>query len=425
MIEPDKILDEALRKGLQNRFDDLEADVKPALWKRIAGEIGNSYNGTRLYLIGSALVVGLLLVYFKGESISNWLTRTPVVKSENLVGAQKNQKQNGYITSKKPGGSKPNQFTEDRQKYTAVSQQKQGPQTRVTNQFSSAAPYSSEANKVVPEIAAHPQKQELSAGVNQAGQRRPSDHSSLQLPADSVFAAHHQTIHSLRNIEYNGGLAMNLPSVSVKQTLVSDQKIKSNKVAYLFSVIPLQTYQMLNITSNVSNRFQNFGFAPFMSLLSKGIKLNTGVQTDGFQFLMNYSFIRNWSSYEIGNGEVIVNTSADQFTMIEKGDSYTKDEKLHMLGLGVVKLVPLQGALRKFDLKVGAEYARLLKERQGFVSVNLALTRPIVYGPRQIISVGPFAELGLNQRIILDQTWKYRPYQVGIIMNMKINDTTK
>lgn len=427
MIEPEKNLDEALKKSLQLRFKDLEAAVKPSLWKRIERETTKPGYAITSYILGTLLLLCLMLTCYERQNLVKTPVRSGVAASKVLAAKTKGNEENSETVLKT----------------TDVVNTDNAPVRHMDAPLTGKKNYRHEKSSVDTPTGTRHAKTHLHPPVQGIGKKKEKEVASLKstgelnpvnlqinaLKTDTIFTerAYEMKLKPIPQLEAhlfkNTANEMVLPPVCQIKTgeVQSDRDLKAFQ--FLFSVIPLQTYQVLNISSTAANRFQNIEFAPILSLKSKGLKLSTGIQKKGIQLLVNYSFIRNWTYYEVGNGEVVVDRVADdQYILTEKGDSHIKNEKLHLLGLGIRKALPLRGPLHAYELKLGGDYARLLNEKQGIASVNLALTRPILFIRHHTLSIGPFAELGLNQRTVSEQTWKYRPYQFGISLDLKINN---
>ena len=427
MIEPEKNLDEALKKSLQLRFKDLEAAVKPSLWMQIKRDIVQPSNAITSYVLGTLLLLCLILTCYERQNAAETFRMTGGVTNKTQSAKKKINIENSEAVLKKTENVRNTDNLPIRHTNAFLTEKPHYRHDKTSAYVSTCTPHS--------EAHAHPlrntrEKVKDTINLRSEDECKPVISQTDASKTDNIFSerAHEKKLEPVMEIEAqlfkNTVKEMDLPPIGTVKAAAGQFNSNLKAFDFLFSVTPLQTYQILDITSTAANRFQNFEFAPMLSLKSKGIKFSTGIQKKGIQLLVNYSFIRNWTYYEIGNGEVIVDQVADdQYILQENGDSYTKNEKLQLLGLGIRQAIALRGPLHAYELKLGADYARLLNEKQGITSVNVALTRPILFFHNQTLSIGPFAELGLNQRNVSGQTWKYRPYQFGISLDLKINNS--
>jgi len=426
MIEPEKNLDEALKKSLQLRFKDLEAAVKPSLWKRIKREIAKPSKTITSYLLGTLLLLCWILIYHERQNVAETFSATAGIANKSQSAKKKTNEEKSRTVRKTNNIKGPDNLPT--RQIDALSTAKLNSQYEKTSTYTSIGTQHLVARS--PTLVRKEEKVKYLANLDGPGEWKPIMSQTDTLKTDTIFTGcnSEMMLKPLSELEAqlfkNTVKEIDLPPVCNVETATEPFNSNLKAFDFLFSITPLQTYQILDITSTAANRFQNFEFAPMLSLKSKGIKFSTGIQKKGIQLLVNYSFIRNWTYYEVGNGEVIVDQVVDdQYILTEKGDSYIKNEKLHMLGLGIRKSVPLKGPLHAYELKLGADYARLLNEKQGIASVNVALIKPMLFFHNQTLSIGPFAELGLNQRTVSGQIWKYRPYQFGISLDLKINNS--
>ena len=429
MIEPEKNLDEALKKSLQLRFKDLEAAVKPSLWMQIKRDIVQPSKAITSYVLGLLLLFCLILICYERQNVGETFKITVGVANKTQSAKKKINIENSGTVLKQTN----NMRTVDNLPIghiDALLTKKMNVRHKKSSAYASTGTPHSVAYSHSLRYARIKENVKNAENLKSACEWKPVISQTDDLKTDTIFSEHDKEMKLEPIIEIEAQLfknkvkEMDLPPVGTVKAACGQFNGHLKAFDFLFSVTPLQTYQILDITSTAANRFQNIEFAPLLSLKSKGIKLAAGIQKKSIQILINYSFIRNWTYYEVGNGEVIVDQVADdQYILKENGDSYTKNEKLHLLGLGIRQAIALRGPLHAYELKLGADYARLLNEKQGITSVNVALTRPILFFHNQTLSIGPFAELGLNQRNVSGQTWKYRPYQFGISLDLKINNS--
>ena len=190
----------------------------------------------------------------------------------------------------------------------------------------------------------------------------------------------------------------------------------------VFSLSVLQTFQLIDLSETTSEHVQNFRFAPFLSSRSLTYKLTAGVEKKHTRLSLSYAYLRNWNEYEIGTNQVVATKIGEnQYRMIRVGEKHIEDDRSHLIGMGIQqKFMMPQHILKGYSVNTGAEYTRLMPSGQNLVWGNFGFYKQIYKSSGTDLEVGPYAQYSFTQREIAGQTWKSRPYQVGVSLHIKM-----
>lgn len=213
------------------------------------------------------------------------------------------------------------------------------------------------------------------------------------------------------------------PEISVKSDSAqkSTPSKESKRATWLISATPLQTFQSLRLNSTPEVVYQNIRFPGIGSSESKGLKFAAGLERSGWQLVGSYAYLSYYTRYEIGTDEFELSpTPADPYRLVRKGESREMHDEFHVLAValrrsfGDHKPLPLQ--IRGF---AGIEYARTLHGGMNNLHVQAGLLKSWLAFSAYEVSAGPFAEAGLLNRTAMAGAWRYRPYQIGVTVQLR------
>ena len=193
-------------------------------------------------------------------------------------------------------------------------------------------------------------------------------------------------------------------------------------VKAVFSAATMQTFQRINLSQSGSERIQNFQFTPLLSSKSLSYKFTAGLEKKHTQLLLNYQYLRSWNEFEIGTNQVIAEqTSTNQYTMKRIGEKHIEDDRSHLIGIGLRQSFMLpQQILPNSNFNLGIDYTRILPISQDLVWGNLGICKQIYQSGKNQLEIGPYFQYSFVQLRVAGQSWKYRPYQFGISVNLKV-----
>jgi hypothetical protein len=118
----------------------------------------------------------------------------------------------------------------------------------------------------------------------------------------------------------------------------------------------------------------------------------------------------------------VLGNGGGPYHFYREGNTYTKDERLHLVGLALKRSLPLEKTIfRKYHAYAGLEYTRLLQADQNLVWLNFNFAKPVFLTKNARLDIGPYLEYSLTQRTVGQPNWKSRPYQAGISLSVKIH----
>ncbi|GGC05378.1 hypothetical protein [Dyadobacter sediminis] len=190
----------------------------------------------------------------------------------------------------------------------------------------------------------------------------------------------------------------------------------------VFSAAVLQTFQLVSLNNSASDRVQNFQFAPLLSSRSLSYKLTAGLEKKRTQLLLSYQYFRNWNEYEIGTNQVIATRIGEhQYSMLRIGEKQVEDDRSHLLGIGLrQRFVLPQHILKNYSVSLGMDYARMITGKQNLLWGNLGFYKQVCQSGKSRFEIGPYFQYSFVERKVAGQTWKFRPYQIGISVNVRI-----
>lgn len=190
----------------------------------------------------------------------------------------------------------------------------------------------------------------------------------------------------------------------------------------IFSASVLQTFQFVHLSQAASDRVQNFQFAPALSSKSLSYRMTAGIEKKHTQLLLSYTYLRNWSTFEIGTNQLVATRIGErQYTVRRIGEAHVADDRSHLIGIGVRQSFTMaKHILRNYALHVGLDYTRELTKRENLLWGNVAFTRQVYESARNQFVIGPYFQYSFMERKVEGHSWKWRPYQVGISLGMKL-----
>lgn len=190
----------------------------------------------------------------------------------------------------------------------------------------------------------------------------------------------------------------------------------------IFSIGVMQTLQLVNLSQSSVGRLQNFRFAPLLSSKSLSYKLTAGLEKRNTQLLFSYAYFRNWNEYEIGTNQVVaVRNDANQYRMLRIGENHIEDDRSHLIGIGLRQNIKIpQNIMKNYTINLGMEYTRLLPDGQNLLWGNLGFSKQVYHNDKIQIDAGPYVQYSFIERKVEAQSWKFRPYQIGISLGVKL-----
>lgn len=189
----------------------------------------------------------------------------------------------------------------------------------------------------------------------------------------------------------------------------------------IFSVSGLQTFQLVNLSQSPSERVQNFRFAPLLSSKSLSYRITAGLAKKNTQLLMSYTYLRNWTEFEVGTNQLVATrVGENQYQVYRIGEKHVMDDRAHLLGIGLRQSIPMPPhILRNYALNLGVDYTRIIPKGEDLVWGNASFTRRFYQTEKLLFDIGPYFQYSFIERKAEGQTWKSRPYQVGISLGVK------
>jgi len=193
-------------------------------------------------------------------------------------------------------------------------------------------------------------------------------------------------------------------------------------VKAVFSAATMQTFQRINLSQSGSERIQNFQFTPLLSSKSLSYKFTAGLEKNHTQLLLSYQYLRSWNEFEKGTNQVIAEqNSTNQYTMKRIGEKHIEDDRSHVVGIGLRQSFMLpQQILPNSNFNLGIDYTRILPINQDVVWGTLGICKQIYQSGKNQLEIGPNFQYSFVQLRVAGQSWKYRPYQFGISVNLKL-----
>jgi hypothetical protein len=217
---------------------------------------------------------------------------------------------------------------------------------------------------------------------------------------------------------------LTIPSVSSKTVSEAVRKpAVTDGVRAVFSASVLQTFQLVTLSQSAEDRIQNLRFGKILSYKSLSYKMTAGIEKKYTQLLLSYTYLRNRNEYEIGTNQVIATRVGDhQYRMTIIGEKHLEDERSHLLGIGIRQRLKIpQNIVRNYSVNFGMDYTRLISTGQDLVWGSIGLFKSINTSAGTRFEIGPYFQYSFTKRDVIRQTWKSRPYQVGVSFGVKIN----
>lgn len=384
---------EPLGDWLKNSFDQFELSPRPSLRKRVFAGLPN--NGKRLFQAALGLLLALLVALYFVDTDKNDIVAA--ASHEKAIAPQR------ATSVRKSGTSLPKKTTN----HEDISVSESRPAVKI--------------DAVFPIRRAHNATSKDEMVVKQEQQLKPESEAvttTASLPATSP-----QTLLVSLPAKPAKPLETTLP---VWPEIAPDTHTlapvrKKNTSGWFLSVIPSQNFQMLYVRSNAQMVIENIQFAGLSSMQSKGIKLAAGMERWGFKGSAAYTFLQYRTRFDIGGPKIeMEQTGPDEYKITRQNTSTNEiRQNLHLIGLGIARQFDFQApALRPYSAALGLEYTRSLSNNQGLAMVNTSFARKLHLRAPFQISIGPFAEVGLNVVKIKSMGWHYRPYQVGVSVTL-------
>ncbi|MGV3603037.1 MAG: hypothetical protein ACO1N1_17605 [Dyadobacter fermentans] len=275
-------------------------------------------------------------------------------------------------------------------------------------------------------FSSKPEKEKSSTVLAQIAGANPEIHlkeTPVLADKSDLSESNYATLSSIDSIHLNTSFAnLTIPLLPNASNEIRKKPGILQGVKGVFSTSVLQNFQLVNLSQSTTEKIQNFRFAPLLSSRSISYKVTAGLEKKHSRILLNYTYLRSWNEYEIGTNQVVAsNIGGHQYQMHRIGEKHVEDDRSHLLGIGIQQKITMpQQALKGYSLNVGAEYTLVMPDRQSLVWGNVGFYRQIYQSPGVQLEIGPYGEYSFIQREVARQTWKYRPYQVGISLHVKL-----
>lgn len=193
------------------------------------------------------------------------------------------------------------------------------------------------------------------------------------------------------------------------------------RIAWLFNVSALHSYQILTVPSSAAKDFQNFSFPSLFTARSMGYKFSGGAERKGIQVQLHYSHFRQTYSYEIANNNYLVKPDEKgEYHTVRQGDRMEEDRRFSMLGIGIARQLRWgHSPVSRFYAAFGLEYSHALNTRQSLGWVSLGLGKQFAVSRNTAFSIGPYAEFSPVKVKGFANPFYYQPYRVGISAGLR------
>jgi hypothetical protein len=433
-------LNEALRDVLKRKFDDYEEQPNPTAYERIRARIKPGRGGKYGWLTGALVLIiisGVFFSQFNGENSPSFsatdiaighsekgkdIAATPLKHRTAVAVALKTpshaEARKVYKTAKKASvplsaiersivfrndpGSKP--ASRSQSLHTAIV----GDAT-VNHRDGAGDAHINGRNDDLSKAAAGT---DGLAAIMDA--ETPAD---VELPADELPLEEIDAIplkETLIPLQLRGVVA---PAYKPAKVIVTHPA----KVAWLFNVAALHSYQILTVPSSAAKDFQNFNFPSLFTARSMGYKFSGGVERKGIQVQLHYSSFRQTYSYEIANNNYLVQPDdKGEYYTVRQGDRMEENRKFSMLGVGVSKQLRWgHSPVSRFYAAFGLEYSHDLNSSQSLGWLSLGLGKQFAVTRNTAFSIGPYAEFSPVKVKGIANPFYYQPYRVGITAGLR------
>lgn len=398
MNSPEEEADKELSRKLQQRFEGFKAPVNDQVRKNVFAALNDS--SRLIYWIPRAGGMLLLFVFIISYIMFDRKDDQEVVIKSKKILTNKIARINAEIAHV-PGNNLQN------------SESKKDSLLQKSKTTFSLKPEKEKSSTVLAQIA----------GSNPEVHLKETPVSEYESGKSDFDEIDYATLSSIDSFHLNTSFA----SLTIPQLPTSFNEIRKKPgilqgVKGVFSASVLQSFQLVNLGQSTTEKIQNFRFAPLLSSKSISYKVTAGLEKKHSRILLNYTYLRSWNEYEIGTNQVVAsNIGGHQYQMHRIGEKHVEDDHSHLLGIGIQQKITMpKQMLKGYSLNVGAEYTLVMPDRQSLVWGNVGFYRQIYQSPGIQLEIGPYGEYSFIQREVARQTWKYRPYQVGISLQVKL-----
>lgn len=188
----------------------------------------------------------------------------------------------------------------------------------------------------------------------------------------------------------------------------------------IFSFAPINTFQHLTILRQPQLQYRNFQLPSSFSSRTLGYSLQSGIERNGFQILLNYSRFQQLIRYEIATNEYIITPrSIASYAIEQEGIPTTSQTTFHLVGLAVQKkFLLLNLFLPNFYLQTGASIGRELSTSQNLATGIVGIGKQWPVAPNTYLSVATNLNAGLNTLKTNDNAFKNRFHQMGVSLEL-------
>jgi len=97
------------------------------------------------------------------------------------------------------------------------------------------------------------------------------------------------------------------------------------------------------------------------------------------------------------------------------------DDRSNLIGIGIRQIWMLpQHILKNYSVNLGIEYTHIISKEEDLFWGNLGFYKQVYQSGRSRFEIGPYLQYSFVERKIAGQIWKYRPYQIGISIAVKM-----
>ncbi|ACT93059.1 hypothetical protein [Dyadobacter fermentans] len=398
MNSPEEEADKELSRKLQQRFEGFKAPVNDRVRKNVFATLDDS--SRLIYWIPRAGGMLLLFVFIIGYIMFDRKGDQGMLMKSKKISTNKISRINAetaYILGNDLGNSESNKDSLLQKSKTTFT----------------LNPKKENSSKVLAQIA----------GANPEVDLKETPVSEYKSGKSYFDETDYATLSSIDSIHLNTSFAnLAIPLLPIASNEIRKKPGILRGVKGIFSTSVLQTFQLVNLSQSTTEKIQNFRFAPLLSSRSLSYKVTVGLEKKHSRILLNYTYLRSWNEYEIGTNQVVAsNIGGHQYQMHRIGKKHVEDDRSHLLGIGIQQKITMpKQILKGYSLNVGAEYTLVMPDRQSLVWGNVGFYRQIYQSPGVQLEIGPYGEYSFIQREVARQTWKYRPYQVGISLQVKL-----
>lgn len=399
-------LDETLRNALKRRFDNFEVVPSDSLSeKTLMAKTQSSKSG---YLVTLQIILLLSLV------TGSWVAIKFSTSEERSISAARQSVSVKRVTkAKKVILPELSRKKIDRPTYESE-QSRPNLEDAGLNSYKNLNEERSENSKnkdelAVDWVAVKPKSQETIRAKNVEIEGQNSLNLQV-IPGIKVFRFQKLNVKPVAILPYKD----NEPKVN------NERRTRSSESKVIFSFTPISTLQHLTILRQPQLRYRNFQLPSSFSSQTLGYSLQSGIERNGFQILLNYSRFQQLIRYEIATDEYLITPhSIDSYAIAQEGIPATSQTTFHLVGLAAQKKFSLPTFfLPNLYLLTGASISRELGTSQNLATGMIGIGKQWPIAPNTYLSVVTNLNAGLNTLKTNGNDFKNRFYQLGVSLEL-------